>query len=130
VSAAGTPERQRVRCGGGGGPGARGRGARPRVGVGAKQPGRTPVERGKTPPRPDPARRPRLITDLGVFELGVDGAALVARHAWADPETISDRTGFVHAAADPLPVTPPPDAEYVRAIRTIDADGLRERLVG
>jgi len=27
-------------------------------------------------------------------------------------------------------VTPAPSAEYVRAIRTIDADGLRERLVG
>ena len=49
---------------------------------------------------------------------------------WAAEETISDRTGFEHAVADPLPVTPPPGTDYVRAIRTIDADGLRERLVG
>src|SRR5204862_356989 len=36
----------------------------------------------------------------------------------------------IPALADPLPVTPAPSAEYVRASRTIDADGLRERLVG
>jgi glutaconate CoA-transferase subunit B len=65
-----------------------------------------------------------------VFELGAEGARLVARHPWASEETISDRTGFEHTVADPLPVTPAPSPEYVRAIRTIDADGLRERLVG
>jgi glutaconate CoA-transferase subunit B len=95
-----------------------------------KQTRRNLVDRVQIASTSDPGRRTRLITDLGVFELGAEGAALVARHAWALPETISDRTGFEHAAAEPLPVTPPPDAEYVRAIRTIDADGLRERLVG
>jgi len=78
----------------------------------------------------DPDRRTRLITDLGVFELGSGGARLLARHPWASLETISDRTSFEHTVEEPLPVTPAPGTEYVRAIRTIDADGLRERLVG
>lgn len=78
----------------------------------------------------DPGRRTRLLTDLGVFELGAGRATLVARHPWATEETISDRTGFEHTVSEPLPVTSLPDAECVRAIRIIDADRLRERLVG
>ena len=95
-----------------------------------KQSRRNLVDRVQIASTTDPARRTRLITDLGVFELGAGGARLVARHPWASEETISDRTGFEHVVAEPLPVTPAPSAEYVRAIRTIDADGLRERLVG
>jgi glutaconate CoA-transferase subunit B len=95
-----------------------------------KQSRRNLVDKVQVASTTDPGRRTRLITDLGVFELGASGARLVARHPWASEETISDRTGFEHVVADPLPVTPAPSAEYVRAIRTIDADGLRERLVG
>lgn len=95
-----------------------------------KQSRRNLVDRVQVASTTDPGRRTRLITDLGVFELGAEGARLVGRHPWASEESISDRTGFEHAVADPLPVTPAPSAEYVRAIRTIDADGLRERLVG
>jgi glutaconate CoA-transferase subunit B len=95
-----------------------------------RQSRRNLVDRVQVASTTDPGRRTRLITDLGVFELGADGARLVGRHPWASEETISDRTGFEHAVADPLPVTLAPSAEYVGAIRTIDADGLRERLVG
>jgi len=78
----------------------------------------------------DPHRRTRLLTDLGVFELGAEGAALVARHPWAEEAAIAERTGFAFATASPLPVTPPPSPEHVRAIRRIDAAGLRDRLIG
>ena len=78
----------------------------------------------------DPGRRTRLLTDLGVFELGSQGAALLARHAWAAEEAIAERTGFPYDSASPLPVTPPPSPEHLRAIRRIDAGGLRDRLVG
>jgi len=78
----------------------------------------------------DPHRRTRLLTDLGVFELGAAGAALVARHPWAEEEAIAERTGFQFDTASPLPVTPPPSPEHVRAIRRIDAAGLRDRLIG
>ncbi len=78
----------------------------------------------------DPGRRTRLLTDLGVFELGADGASLVARHSWADAERIAERTGFQFATADPLHVTPAPSPEHLRAIRRIDSDGLRDRLIG
>jgi len=78
----------------------------------------------------DPGRRTRLLTDLGVFELGGEGAALVARHAWAAEEAIAERTGFSFQTAQPLSVTPAPSPEHVRAIRRIDSDGLRDRLIG
>lgn len=78
----------------------------------------------------DPGRRTRLLTDLGVFELGAAGASLVARHSWATAEQIVERTGFDYAAVEPLPVTPAPDPEHVRAIRRIDPAGLRDRLIG
>jgi glutaconate CoA-transferase subunit B len=78
----------------------------------------------------DPGRRTRLLTDLGVFELGADGAALVSRHPWAAEETLAERTGFSFQTARPLSVTPAPSSEHVRAIRRIDSDGLRDRLIG
>jgi glutaconate CoA-transferase, subunit B len=78
----------------------------------------------------DPGRRTRLLTDLGVFELGAEGAALVARHPWAETEEIAERTGFAFETAQPLAVTPPPSPDHVRAIRRIDSGGLRDRLIG
>ncbi|SEU30113.1 CoA-transferase subunit beta [Stigmatella erecta] len=78
----------------------------------------------------DPRRPVRLISDLGVFELGAEGARLHARHAWATPAGISERTGFSFSVASPLPVTPPPDARTLEAIRTIDSHGFRDQLVG
>lgn len=78
----------------------------------------------------DRQRRTRLLTDLGTFELGDGGAKLLGRHAWANAETISERTGFEFAQADPLPVIDPPGPGYVEAIRSIDGQRLCERLVG
>jgi glutaconate CoA-transferase subunit B len=78
----------------------------------------------------DPDRRTRMLTDLGTFELGVEGARLIGRHEWADVGTISERTGFDFAVADPLPVIERPGPQYVKAIRSIDQRRLCERLVG
>ena len=78
----------------------------------------------------DPARRTTLITDLGVFEVGLPGATLVARHAWASEAEIAERTGFAYATAKDLPVTPPPDAHTLRAIRAVDSNDMRHAMVG
>ncbi len=78
----------------------------------------------------DPDRRTRLMTDLGTFEIGRGGAQLIGRHAWAELGTISERTGFDFAAAEPLPVIDSPGPEYIEAIRSIDKQCMSERLVG
>ena len=130
LTAAGSLDRPRVKFPGVAGAATLRRWVQRPVLVVGKQSRRNLVDKVQVASTTDPGRRTRLITDLGVFELGEAGARLVARHPWASEETISDRTGFEHEVADPLPVTPAPSAEYVRAIRTIDADGLRERLVG
>jgi len=78
----------------------------------------------------DPHRRTRLLTNLGIFELGAGGATLLSRHAGVDTTTLRDQTGFEFAEPDPLPITPEPELEYVHAIRTIDDQRLWERIVG
>ncbi len=78
----------------------------------------------------DPGRRTRLLTDLGTFELGAAGPQLVARHAHANLEAISERTGFGYTVPDPLPVIDPPTPTHLEAIRSIDRHRLCERLVG
>ncbi|QRK08472.1 glutaconate CoA-transferase [Archangium violaceum] len=76
-------------------------------------------------------RRPvKLISDLGVFELGAGGARLLSRHPWASLDAIRERTGFSFHADEALPVTSLPDARTVSAIRTIDSRCLRDQLVG
>jgi glutaconate CoA-transferase subunit B len=130
LTAAGTLEKPKVKFPGVAGAGTLRRWVQRPVLVVGRQTRRNLVEKVQIASTSDPSRRTKLITDLGVFELGTGGARLVARHPWATEETISDRTGFDHEVADPLSVTPAADCEYVRAIRTIDADGLRERLVG
>lgn len=76
-------------------------------------------------------RRPvRLISDLGVFELGAAGARLLARHPWASVDGIAERTGFSFHSDERLAVTPLPDARTVAAIRSIDSHGYRDSLVG
>jgi glutaconate CoA-transferase, subunit B len=130
LSAAGSLDRPKVKFPGVAGAATLRRWVRRPVLVVGKQSRRNLVPRVQVASTTDPARRTRLITDMGVFELGSDGASLVARHPWAAEESIAGRTGFEYGVARPLPVTPAPDAEYVRAIRSIDADGLRERLVG
>lgn len=78
----------------------------------------------------DRERRTPLHTDLGVFELGAEGATLIARHPWTSAEAIAERTGFDFAAADPLPVTPAPDPDHLEALRAFDPQGRRRHLVG
>src|SRR5262249_8002958 len=107
LTAVGTLEKPRVKFPGVAGAGTLRRCVRRPVLVVAKQTRRNLVEKVQIASTPDPARRTRLITDLGVFELGPGGASLIARHPWAAEETISDRTGFQHTVADPLAVTPP-----------------------
>ncbi|MEE8525795.1 MAG: CoA-transferase [Thermoanaerobaculia bacterium] len=75
------------------------------------------------------SRRTPLYTDLGVFEVGGDGARLRARHPWATVEEIRDSTGFGYEVEEPLAVTPKPSAEHLDAIRSIDVDNLRERMI-
>lgn len=78
----------------------------------------------------DPRRPVRLISDLGIFELGGSGARLLARHPWASVDTIAERTGFAFSVPDDLPVTPLPDTRTVSAIRALDPRRLRDSLVG
>jgi glutaconate CoA-transferase subunit B len=113
--------------------------ARPVIVVG-RQSRRNLVPRVQVASTTDPGRRTRLLSDLGLFELGAGGAVLCARHATTPAAdavaparaaaAIAERTGFAFRVLDPLPVTPPPSADELRAIRRIDAAGLRERLAG
>lgn len=78
----------------------------------------------------DPRRPVRLISDLGVFELGAGGARLLARHPWVKLDTLLERTGFELSVEDPLLETPLPDAATLEAIRAMDPRNLRDQLVG
>jgi glutaconate CoA-transferase, subunit B len=97
--------------------------------IAPKQSRRSLVDRVQFATTSDPAST-TLATDLGVFEVGPDGASLVARHAHADLGGIAERTGFEFRVATPLPVTPPADARTLEAIRRIDPARYRDDLVG
>ncbi|MBV8202049.1 MAG: glutaconate CoA-transferase [Acidobacteria bacterium] len=131
LSAAGPLDRPRVKFPGVAGAATLRRWVTRPVLVVGRQRRRNLVPRVQVASTSDPGRRTRLLTDLGVFELGAGGtAALVARHPWAAPAAIAERTGFAYRAAEPLPVTPAPSPDCLRAIRRLDAAGLRDRLVG
>lgn len=78
----------------------------------------------------DPRRTVRLISDLGVFELGPEGARLLSLHPWTDLDTLRERTGFELSVEEPVPTTPLPDAATLAAIRAMDPRNLRDQLVG
>ncbi len=103
--------------------------ARPVLVVG-RQGRRNLVPRVQVASTSDRGRRTRLLTDLGVFEVGAPGAVLVARHPGATAAAIAERTGFAYRSQEPLAVTAAPSPETLRAIRRIDAGGLRDRLAG
>jgi glutaconate CoA-transferase subunit B len=78
----------------------------------------------------DPDRRTRLITDLGIFDLGAKGARLVAHYPETTLEEIRDRTGFPFEVTVPLPVTRWPEPQYLNAIQTVDGSEIRNQLAG
>jgi len=75
-------------------------------------------------------RRTRLLTDLGVFSLGADGAVLESIAAHASLALVRARTGFAFAEAANLDQLPDPPAAALDAIRSLDPDNLRAELVG
>jgi glutaconate CoA-transferase subunit B len=76
-------------------------------------------------------RRPtRLLTDLGVFEVGPTGASLVARHPHAPLAALRERTGFDFSVPADLPLSLPPEPQELAAMRRVDPSGMRERWVG
>lgn len=78
----------------------------------------------------DPARRTRLVTDLGIFEVGAPQALLVGVHPWSTQAEVADKTGFAYTTPMSLPATPGPDGITLLAMRAIDSDNLRQSLVG
>ncbi len=129
MTAAGSLERPRVKFPGVAGAATLRRWVKSPVLLAPRQSRRNLVEKVQVASTRD-HRPTRLITDLGVFEVGPAGARLVARHPWSTPEAIAERTGFAFSVESPLPVSPTPDRATVEAIRSIDVHGLREELVG
>ncbi len=78
----------------------------------------------------DLERRTKLVTDLGVFEVGAPVATLVGIHPWASADEIAERTAFHYGAAASVPTTALPDDATLLAMRTIDRTNLRQSLVG
>jgi glutaconate CoA-transferase subunit B len=76
------------------------------------------------------ARPTRLLTDLGVFQVGAEGARLLGHRSWTTPVEVAERTGFAFSVAEVLATDSAPDAATLQAIRAIDPDNYRERLVG
>jgi len=75
-------------------------------------------------------RPTRLLTDLGRFQVGGEGAWLVSHRPWMTPAEVMERTGFAFSLSPHLAPEPPPSAATLAAIRELDPDNLRERLVG
>jgi glutaconate CoA-transferase, subunit B len=70
---------------------------------------------------------PRLITELGVFELGAGGMRAVSLHPGVRAEDVRARTAIAVGVAPRLPVTEPPTAEQLALLReVVDPQRLRE----
>jgi glutaconate CoA-transferase subunit B len=76
-------------------------------------------------PRPTP-----LLTDLGRFRVGGEGASLQSHRPWTTPGAIAERTGFAFSVATSVTADAPPSPATVAAIRALDPDNMREHLVG
>jgi glutaconate CoA-transferase, subunit B len=94
-----------------------------------KQTTRNLVERVQVASTVD-ARPTRLLTDLGRFQVGGEGAWLHSHRPWTNPQAVAERTGFAFSLAANLAVDQDPDPATLAAIRTLDPDNIRERLVG
>ena len=69
-----------------------------------------------------------LITDAAIWRLEPDGFEPASLHAGVTLEGLSSRTGFEFAGKSPSD-TPPPNDSELEALRSIDPDGLRHRLL-
>jgi glutaconate CoA-transferase, subunit B len=129
MSATGTLARPTVKLPGVAGAAALRRWVRRPVLVMPKQTKRNLVERVQVASTVD-ARPTRLLTDLGRFQVGGDGAWLQSHRPWTDPQAVAERTGFAFSLAGDLAVDQAPDSATLAAIRALDPDNFRERLVG
>jgi glutaconate CoA-transferase subunit B len=71
-----------------------------------------------------------LLTDMGRFRVGGEGAWLQAHRPWTTPVEVAERTGFPFDVAVDLAEDKPPAAATLAAIDALDPDNFRERLVG
>jgi len=94
-----------------------------------KQTKRNLVERVQVASTVDGRATP-LLTDLGRFQVGADGASLQGHREWTTPVEVAERTGFSFKVAADLRTDAPPTETMVAAIRALDPDNFRERLVG
>ena len=71
-----------------------------------------------------------LLTDMGRFQVGEEGASLRSHRAWTTAIEVAERTGFGFSVAKDLATDATPTAATLAAIQTIDPENFRERLVG
>lgn len=71
-----------------------------------------------------------LLTDLCRFQVGGEGASLLSHRPWTTAAQVAERTGFTFALAKSLSADAAPAAATLAAMRALDPDNLRERLVG
>jgi len=67
----------------------------------------------------------RVVTPLCVFRRGADGLEVESIHPGVTAEQVRQATGFAVAAGPDTPVTPPPTAAELAALREIDPEGIR-----
>jgi glutaconate CoA-transferase subunit B len=67
-----------------------------------------------------------LVTDRAVIGLGPDGARLVSVHPGETVESVVGATGFALATEDAVE-TPPPSADELGALESVDPDRHRDR---
>jgi glutaconate CoA-transferase, subunit B len=78
----------------------------------------------------DEGRTTPLFTDLARFELGEQGATLLALEPGVELEEVRERTGFSFAVAPQLLTLPQPTEQTLSVIRALDPERLRDALVG
>jgi len=74
------------------------------------------------PPAAHPARR--LITNLGVFQLGEMGWFTISLHDGVTPEQVAEQTGFTIDCSTATVTTPLPESE-IAALDRVDPENLR-----
>ena len=95
-----------------------------------RQTRRALVERVAVRSTADDARRTRLLTDLGVFSLGAEGAVLEAIAPTTTLEALRARTGFAFSIAPALATLAEPPDDIVTTLHALDPGRYRTALVG